>query len=228
MKRILFVEDDLSLINGLSFAMKKEGYDVDIGRTKAEALDFWDGGGYDLIILDVNLPDGSGYDICKFIRETSSVPIIFLTARDEETDIIMGLDIGGDHYITKPFKLSVFLSKLNAIFRRTAYSKDNDDILESNGIKIQLLERKVYKNNTLIDLTAGEFKLLTLFMENKDIVLSQDLILEKLWDINENYIDANALSVYIYRLRSKIEDDISNPKRILTLRGMGYKWNGDN
>ena len=119
MKRIFFVEDDLSLINGLSFALQKQGYELTVSRTKAEAEQIWKKGGYDLILLDVTLPDGSGFDLCKKIRETSKVPILFLTAADEETDIIMGLDIGGDDYMTKPFKLSIFLSRVNALLRRS-------------------------------------------------------------------------------------------------------------
>lgn len=119
MKRIFYVEDDLSLINGLSFAIKKQGYEIDIARTSSEAENLWMNGKYDLVILDVSLPDGSGCDLCKKIRQNSKVPIIFLTAADEETDIIMGLDIGGDDYITKPFKLAVFLSRVNALLRRS-------------------------------------------------------------------------------------------------------------
>ena len=119
MSRLLLVEDDLSLINGLSFAMKKQGYEIELARTSLEAEKLWQSGKYDLIILDVSLPDGSGYDLCRKIRKTSKVPIMFLTAADEETDIIMGLDIGGDDYITKPFKLAVFLSRLNALLRRS-------------------------------------------------------------------------------------------------------------
>ena len=119
MKRIFFAEDDLSLIGGLTFALKKQGYETEVARTSLEARRIWKDGRYDLVILDVSLPDGSGYDLCRFIRETSKVPIIFLTAADEETDIIMGLDIGGDDYITKPFKLAVFLSRVNALLRRS-------------------------------------------------------------------------------------------------------------
>ena len=126
MKRIFFVEDDLSLINGLSFAMKKQGYEIELARTCVEAQRLWAGGTYDLVILDVSLPDGSGYDLCRKIRETSKVPIMFLTAADEETDIIMGLDMGGDDYITKPFKLAVFLSRINALLRRSENFSQTD------------------------------------------------------------------------------------------------------
>ncbi len=223
--KILMIEDDLSLINGLSFAVKKHGYELDIARTCLEADEIWSDGKYDLVILDVSLPDGSGFDICKKIRDTSKVPIIFLTAADEETDIIMGLDIGGDDYITKPFKLAVLMSRINALLRRSNNFSQADTELNSNGIKVQLLKGRVYKNGKQIDLTASEYKLLCLFMQNPDIVLSSEQILSKLWDCSENYVDNNTLTVYIRRLRTKIEDDPSKPKMVLTVRRMGYKWN---
>ena len=225
MKRIFFVEDDQSLIKGLSFALAKQGYETDIARTKLEAERLWQDGKYDLVILDVSLPDGSGYDICKKIRQISKTPIIFLTAADEETDVIMGLDIGGDDYITKPFKLSIFLSRVNALLRRSSNFEQPNTELSSNGIKADLLTRKVCKNGTEIDLTAGEYKLLCLFMENPNIVLSPEQILSRLWDCDENYIDNSTLTVYIRRLRKKIEDDPADPQNIVTVRRMGYKWN---
>ncbi|MBC5743357.1 response regulator transcription factor [Lachnospiraceae bacterium MD308] len=225
MKWILLVEDDLSLINGFSFAVKKQGYMLDVAHTKDEADRLWENGAYDLVILDVSLPDGSGFDICKRIRQASKVPIMFLTAMDEETDIIMGLDIGGDDYITKPFKLAVFMSRINALLRRSDNFNQADTELNSNGIRVQLLKGEVYKNNVQVELTAREYKLLCLFMENPDEVLSPEQILNRLWDCDENYIDNNSLTVYIRRLRTKIEDDPGKPKRIVTVRRMGYKWN---
>ena len=224
MKRIFFVEDDLSLINGLSFAIKKQGYEIDIARTSLEAEKLWVNGKYDLVILDVSLPDGSGFELCQKIRQISKVPIIFLTAADEETDIIMGLDIGGDDYITKPFKLSIFLSRVNALLRRSEnFQKETTEII-SNDIRVDRLKREVYKGDSLLDLTAGEYKLLCLFMENPNIVLSSEQILAQLWDRDENYIDSSTLTVYIRRLRMKIENDPANPQKIITVRRMGYKW----
>lgn len=225
MKRLFLVEDDLSLIGGLSFALKKQGYEIDVARTTLEADCIWAAGKYDLVILDVSLPDGSGFDLCKKIRRTSNVPLMFLTAADEETDIIMGLDLGGDDYMTKPFKLAVFLSRINALLRRSDHFSPSDTELCSNGIKVQLLKAEVYKNGRLIDLTASEYKLLCLFMENPDVVLSPEQILNRLWDCNESYIDNNSLTVYIRRLRTKIEDIPGEPKKIITVRRMGYKWN---
>lgn len=224
MRRILLVEDDLSLISGLSFAVKRQGYLLDVAHTRGEMERLWENGKYDLVILDVSLPDGSGFDICRTIRQTSNVPIMFLTAMDEETDMIMGLDIGGDDYITKPFKLAVFMSRINALLRRSDNFNQAETELYSNGIRIQLLKSEVYKNDEQIELTASEYKLLRLFLENPDVVLSPEQILSRLWDCDGNYIDNNSLTVYIRRLRTKIEDDPGNPRRIVTVRRMGYKW----
>ena len=227
MKHIFFVEDDLSLINGLSFAIKKQGYELTIARTSVEAEQLWANGNYDLVILDVTLPDGSGFDLCRKIRASSKVPIMFLTAADEETDIIMGLDIGGDDYMTKPFKLAVFLSRINALLRRSENfnQEQAEPELQSNGIRVQLLKQEVTKNGVPLDLTASEYKLLCLFMGNPNIVLSPEHILSKLWDCDEKYIDNNTLTVYIRRLRTKVEDNPASPQKIVTVRRMGYKWN---
>ena len=227
MKRILLVEDDLSLINGLSFAVKKQGYALEVARTRNEKDKLWEDEKYDLIILDVSLPDGSGFDICRDIRQTSKVPIMFLTAADDETDIIMGLDIGGDDYITKPFKLAVFMSRINALLRRSDNFNQADTEISSNGVTIQLLNGEVYKNGEKVELTGNEYKLLHLFMENPGQVLSPEQILNNIWDCNGNYVDNNSLTVYIRRLRKKIEDDPGRPNRIVTVRRMGYKWNMD-
>ena len=225
MNRILLLEDDLSLISGLSFALKKQGFEIENARTIKEAGEYWRKGRYNLLILDVSLPDGCGFEFCKMVRKESEVPIIFLTASDEEMNIIMGLDIGGDDYITKPFKLGVLVSRVNALLRRTKSIRKNDAELVSNGIKINLLQTVVYKNGEQIELTAGEYKLLCLFMQNPNIVLTKDQILQRSWDCDADYIDSSTLTVYIRRLRMKVENNPSEPEMILTVRGMGYKWN---
>lgn len=225
--RILMVEDDLSLISGLTFAIRKQGYEIEVARTSLEMDALWDDGKYDLVILDVSLPDGSGFDICRKIRQISKIPIMFLTAADEETDIIMGLDIGADDYITKPFKLAVFLSRINALLRRSDNFSRQDTELCSNGITILPLKGEGYKNGKPLELTSGEYKLLCFFMENPDMVLSAEQILSRLWDCDENFIDNKTLAVYIRRLRMKIEDNPGAPVKIVTVRGMGYKWNTD-
>lgn len=225
MSRILLLEDDLSLINGLSFAFRKQGFTLDIARTLKEAEGMWGDGKYDLLVLDVSLPDGNGFEFCQKVRRSSKVPIIFLTASDEEINIIMGLDIGGDDYITKPFKLGVLMSRINALLRRAKDFGSADTELNSNGIKVLLLQGQAYKKNELLELTAAEYKLLCLFMKNPNVVLSKEKILDKLWDCEGNYIDSSTLTVYIRRLRMKIEDNPGEPQMLLTVRRMGYKWN---
>ena len=225
MSKILLLEDDLSLINGLSFAFRKQGFELTVVRTLKEANELWGEGKYDLLVLDVSLPDGTGYEFCKKVRQVSKVPIIFLTASDEEMNIIMGLDIGGDDYITKPFKLGVLVSRINALLRRAKDFNSTDTELQSNGIKELLLQGQVFKNEKLIDLTAAEYKLLCLFMKNPNVVLTKEQILDKLWDCEGNYIDSSTLTVYMRRLRMKIEDNPSEPQMLLTVRRMGYKWN---
>ena len=225
MSKILLLEDDLSLINGLSFAFRNQGFELAVVRTLKEANELWGEGKYDLLVLDVSLPDGTGYEFCKKFMKVSKVPIIFLTASDEEMNIIMGLDIGGDDYITKPFKLGVLVSRINALLRRAKGFNSTDTELQSNGIKVLMLQGQVFKNEKLIDLTAAEYKLLCLFMKNPNVVLTKEQILDKLWDCEGNYIDSSTLTVYMRRLRMKIEDNPSEPQMLLTVRRMGYKWN---
>ncbi len=225
MSKILLLEDDLSLINGLSFAFRKQGFELAVVRTLKEANELWGEGKYDLLVLDVSLPDGTGYEFCKKVRQVSKVPIIFLTASDEEMNIIMGLDIGGDDYITKPFKLGVLVSRINALLRRAKGFNSTDTELQSNGIKVLMLQGQVFKNEKLIDFDCRRIWLLCLFMKNPNVVLTKEQILDKLWDCEGNYIDSSTLTVYMRRLRMKIEDNPSEPQMLLTVRRMGYKWN---
>lgn len=223
MQKILYVEDDLSLIDGLQYTLETSGYSVDNARTVKEALIQFRQNTYDLLLLDVTLPDGTGFDICKEIRNSSTVPIIFLTASDQEISIVRGLDMGGDDYITKPFKLNELLSRMKALLRRSTQFSGTE-VLEANGIKINTVERLVWKNGELLELTLVEYKLLCLFLRNPNHLLSREMILDRMWDGNGNYVDDNTLSVYIRRLRSKIEDNPNQPKFLLTERGIGYKW----
>ena len=211
MANILFVEDDVSLINGLQFAIEKAGHVVTVATTKNEALLKWREMSPDLLILDVTLPDGSGLEICEEVRKHSSVPIIFLTAKDDEIDITRGLDIGGDDYISKPFKLSVLLSRIGAILRRCNAMTEQQNLIQSNGIVMNQIKCEAYKGNEKLSLTTGEYRLLKYFIENKDQVLSADQILSNLWDSDERFIDSSTLTVYIRRLRAKIEDNPSSP-----------------
>lgn len=225
MNKVLLVEDDLSLIDGLEFSLQKNGFYVDIARTVKEALDTFKTDNYDLAILDLTLPDGTGFEICKKIRQNSNIPIIFLTASDEEVNIVMGLDIGGDDYITKPFKLNELISRINALLRRAKISNTEQNQMLSNGILVNLIENRAFKDKSELELTTAEFRLLCLFMRNPNTVLTRDIILNKLWDNNSDFVDNNTLSVYIRRLRCKIEDTSEKPQYLVTVRGIGYKWN---
>lgn len=223
MKKILLVEDDSTLAMGIEYSLKNEGYAVDVVHNIKDGIDLVDKEEYKLIILDVMLPDGSGFDMCKYIRKNNTTPIIFLTAKDEEVNIVMGLDIGGDDYITKPFRIKELMSRIKAVLRRSI-TDNSGDLLISDDIKVSLKEGRVYINEEIVYLTPSEYKLMVILMENSNQVLSRMKVLEKLWDVDGNFIDDNTLSVYISRLREKIEKDSSNPKYIKTVRGIGYRW----
>ena len=228
MKIILMVEDDSTIAFAVKYAVEQEGFNLDIAENLENARKIVNSKEYDLILLDVMLPDGNGYEFLKQLREhDEDTPVIFLTACDEEVNIVMGLDIGGDDYITKPFRVRELISRINAILRRKGKSQDsNKKILKFKNISIHTLEARVFKNNEEIFLTSAEYKLLLILIQNKNMVLSRAQILEKLWDVTYDFINDNTLSVYIKRLREKIEDDSSKPQYILTVRGLGYKWNG--
>lgn len=229
MNRILLLEDDNSLIDGLQYTLKKQGFTLDIARTtaQAEAL-LSQNTAYALLLLDVTLPDGTGFDICTKVRKTDSrTPIIFLTASDEEFHVIRGLDSGGDDYITKPFKLGELLSRIRALLRRASLSGSQDApaFLCCGDISIDFLQSQVFQKEHLLELTAGEYRLLLLLIRNAGQVVSRSRILDELWDSNGSYVDDNTLSVYIRRLREKIETDPSHPLHLITVRGFGYQWN---
>jgi DNA-binding response OmpR family regulator len=181
MHRILLVEDDLSLIDGLEFSLRKNGFEVDVARTVKEALAQLAAQKYDLLLLDLTLPDGSGFEICRKARQASDVPIIFLTASDEEVNVVMGLDMGGDDYITKPFKLNELVSRINALLRRAGISKAITTELKSNGITVRLGENRVLKDGLEIELTVVEYRLLCLLMQNPNNVLTRSVLLDRLW-----------------------------------------------
>ena len=182
---------------------------------------------FDLIIIDIMMPEMDGLTLCKNIRLKSSVPIIILSARNEEVDKVEGLNIGADDYMTKPFRIRELISRIKAVLRRKSNNnEDNKKVLKIGNISIHTLEARVFKNNEEIFLTSVEYKLLLILIQNKNAVLSRSQILEKLWDVSYDFVNDNTLTVYIKRLREKIEDDSSNPKKIITVRGFGYKWVG--
>lgn len=225
MKRILLVEDDSILAFSIEYTLKEEGFQTLVAHDLATARKFLHQFKFDLILLDVKLPDGDGYELCKEIYQNFDLSVIFLTACDEEVNIVQGLDLGADDYITKPFRIRELVSRIRAVLRRSIKSVQKSDLLTSGDLQVYTLEGKIKKNGQEIILTALEYKLLLTLISNAKQILSRNSILENLWDIDGEFIDDNSLSVYISRLRKKIEDDPANPKYILTVRGLGYKWN---
>lgn len=220
---ILLVEDDAPLAMGIEYALKKQGFLISIAKNINEAHTFFNME-FDLILLDVTLPDGNGYDFCKEVRTSSDVPIIFMTALDDEPNVVFGLDIGGDDYITKPVRTSELISRINAVMRRQKSNVGSDGTvcLTSGNIVVEPLKCKVRVNGEEVYLTAIEYKLLLVLLENKGKLLSRNIIVEKLWDIDGNFVDYNTLNVYMKRLREKVE--IDEEKHIETVRGVGYMW----
>ncbi|HPA00567.1 MAG TPA: response regulator transcription factor [Mesotoga prima] len=225
--RILLVEDDENLANGISYALTQEGWATTLAGSVSYALEMLESGDFDLALLDVMLPDGNGFELCKKIRERSEMPIIFLTARDEEVNIVMGLESGADDYVTKPFRLRELISRIKANARRIQKrSVEEGGSLKSGPLELNTSKLRAYRSGKEIILTPTEFKILRTLMENEGIVLGRDRLLQKVWDVDGEFIDDNTLSVHIRKLREKVEEDPSKPKLIETLRGLGYRWNG--
>ena len=227
MSKILLLEDDISLVDGLKYSLKKNGFETEIVRTVSEALNsIGNIGKYDLLILDVTLPDGTGFDVCEAVRrQGQQVPIIFLTASDEEVNIIRGLDSGGDDYITKPFRLGELCSRIRALLRRAGVSNaDNTTVIECGDITIDLLGSRALLNGKNLELTSAEYRLLCLLVRNVNRIVTREIILSELWDEAGNFVDNNTLSVYVRRLREKVEADPSHPQHLITVRGFGYQW----
>ncbi len=226
MQKLLLVEDDISLIDGLTWSLEKNGFEIKVARTVKEAEELLaEADNFDLLLLDVTLPDGNGFAFCERIRkEGNPVPIIFLTASDEETSIIRGLDCGGDDYITKPFKLGELCSRIRALLRRSRNLNSREGLLCSGEITINLTEGRVMLKGMSVELTGAEYRLLCLFLKNSGKVLTRGVILDKLWDGAGNFVDDNTLSVYVRRLREKLEKNPSRPEHLQTVRGFGYQW----
>ena len=221
--KILVVEDSQNIIEGLRYLLQKEGFEVNIVNDKKSALKCIGSDYYDLFLLDVELPDGTGFEICKFIKSVTNKPIIFLSGRTEETNIVYGLDIGADDYITKPFRNSELISRIKSVLRRYIGYKKDKNMLNYGSLKIDLDKAKVYKNSEEIYLTNLEYRILLMFLNNANHIITRNELLEKIWDIEGNFVNDNTLSVYIKRLRLKISD--SNSQLIQTVRGMGYILN---
>ena len=221
MINILMVEDDSTIAFGVKYALEQEGFSLEICKDLESSRKSIHEKNYDIILLDVTLPDGNGYDFCKEIRKTNNTPIIFLTACDDEVNIVMGLDLGGDDYITKPFRVRELISRIKAVLRRNKKEEAPQKVLKYGDLSIHTLEARVYKNNEEVFLTSAEYKLLLILIKNENIVLSRNQILEKLWDVTYDFINDNTLTVNITRIRNKMEE-LGIKDYIKTKRGQGY------
>jgi len=222
--KILLVEDDKTIASGLEYSLQQANFSTvlcyDTSSAKkvlAENIDQ-----FALCLFDLSLPDGTGYDLCRLVKEQSDVPVIFLTAMDEEVNVVMGLDMKADDYITKPFRVRELLARINSVLRR--YQKQTQtNLIKIANIHINTLEGKVYKNGEEITLTALEYRLLLIFANHLGQVLSRNQLLEQIWDVAGDFVNDNTLTVYIKRLREKLEDNPQKPEIIKTVRGLGYK-----
>ena len=222
MAKVLIMEDDRMLNRGVSIALKKEGYETISAYSLLEGRQSIMNNKIDLLLLDINLPDGNGVEFCRDIRNTVKFPIVFFTANDTEEDMVKGFESGCDDYIAKPFSLELLKHKINAILRRN--TNDNADVFEYKNMKINYDKMAVSLNDEVVNLTATEFKLLEVLSKNKGQVLTKEILLQKLWDDSGNFVDQNTLSVNIRRLRKKIETDSKNPEYIKTVFGVGYTF----
>ncbi|MDR0519448.1 MAG: response regulator transcription factor [Clostridiales Family XIII bacterium] len=224
--KILYAEDDDIIASGVVYALEAEGYEVAHKKTVREANAAVSGGGFDLAILDLALPDGSGFDIIGHIRERGDMPVIFVTAADDEGNTVKGLELGADDYIAKPLRVRELIARVKAVLRRRGGAAETSDSLSLGGIAIRPSEARVFRGDAELLLSALEYRLLLIFATNKNQTLTRDQILEHLWDEAGNFVNDNTLTVYIKRLREKIEDDPQEPKLITTVRGMGYRAEG--
>ncbi len=214
--KLLLIEDNEIIIKGLKYTLEQEHFELDIAKSKSSAEDALSSNEYDLVILDIMLPDGNGFDLCKYIKEEKDYPVIFLTAKDEEKDVVLGFDLGADDYIIKPFINRELISRIQNVLRR--YNKDKKELICRN-IRVDLEAKRVYINEAEVLFTALEYRILILLLQNKGKTITREKILDKIWDIAGNYVNDNTLTVYIKRIRAKLgTEDV-----IKTIKGIGYR-----
>ncbi len=220
MHKILVVEDDTLIVRNLSELLRQEGFAVTTASGQKEALQVAENVGFDLALLDISLLDGNGFSLCKSLKERYQLPVIFLTATDDEASVVMGLDMGADDYIIKPFRPMEMISRIKSVLRRTGRAQA---VFEIGNLRVDSVRGTVHKNGKEVYLSALEYRLLLVFLNNRGVVLSRSKLLESIWDIAGEFVNDNTLTVYIKRLRDKIEDDPQNAQIIRTVRGIGYK-----
>mgnify|MGYP004629161139 FL=1 len=214
--KILLVEDNEMIVKGLVYSLSKEGFETDIAYNAQEAESKIESNIYDIIILDVMLPDGNGFELCKYIKENKDIPIIFLTAKDDEKDVVNGFNLGADDYVIKPFRTMELISRIYNVLRR--YNKDKN-VIEIGQVRIDLEANRVYVDNKEVEFTALEYKILVLLFTNAGKTVTREKILDKIWDVAGNFVNDNTLTVYVKRIRDKLgKSDV-----IKTIKGIGYR-----
>lgn len=223
MKQIFLVEDDKTIAKNLILLLRSEGFTVTHASTRGEALDALAGNKFDLALIDISLPDGNGFTVCTEIKESQDTPVIFLTASGDEASVVTGLNIGADDYITKPFRPRELIARIGTALRKSGHSQATFDI---GGLHINTASGVVKKNGREVFLSALEYRLLMVFISNPNRIITRGRLLDDLWDAAGEFVNDNTLTVYIKRLREKIEDDPASPQIILTVRGTGYRLGG--
>lgn len=223
MEHILLVEDDRAIVMGLTYSLEQEGYQVTVQEDRPSTLKVLEEQTFDLCLLDLTLPGGSGYDVCRRVKELGDTPVIFLTAMDDEVNVVMGLDMGADDYITKPFRVRELLSRIRSVLRRARRGGENLHQLTIGSLTVNTQEARVWKRGEEVFLTALEYRLLLTFLNHPGQVLTRSQLLEGIWDVAGDFVNDNTLTVYIKRLREKLEDNPQAPQIIKTVRGVGYK-----
>ena len=224
MRKILLVEDDKTIVMGLAYSLEQEGFEVYTAGNVSAALTALKQN-YDLILLDLTLPDGTGYDVCRAVKGRGDTPVIFLTACDDEGNVVMGLDMGADDYITKPFRIRELISRIKSVLRRCS-KEVSKTVFLSGSIRVNTAQARVTRGEQEIPLTSVEYRLLLTLIHNAGQVLSRAQLLDGIWDVGGDFVNDNTLTVYIKRLRDKLEDDPAHPSIIRTVRGIGYLVEG--
>ncbi|MBD5464025.1 MAG: response regulator transcription factor [Lachnospiraceae bacterium] len=223
MKKIFLVEDDKTISKNLMLLLQSEGFAVSLASTQKEAVSMLAEDKFDMALVDISLPDGNGFAVCTEIKQTQNIPVIFLTASGDEASVVTGLNMGADDYITKPFRPRELIARIGAALRKTGCSPAVFDI---NGLSVDAASGIVKKNGKEVFLSALEYRLLLVFINNPQNILTRELLLDELWDAAGEFVNNNTLTVYIKRLREKIEDNPAEPKIILTVHGTGYRLGG--
>ena len=218
MVKILLIEDNQIITKGLKYSLEQENFEIETAENIVTAKTKIKKQRYDLYLLDIGLPDGDGYEICNYIKSKEDVPVIFLTAKDEESDVVQGLDMGADDYVIKPFRTRELISRIKSVLRRYYHEENKENQIKCGNITIDDDKAEVYQDDKQIIFTSLEYKILYLLVSNKNILVTREQILDKIWDVAGNFVNDNTLTVYIKRIRNKLND--KDGKIIQTVRGI--------